>query len=264
MTDKRADPAKFQFRTRAADRLFLVLNPDLTIIDASDAYRRSTLLWREEVKGRYILDVFPDNPYHSEADGAKKLRASLQRVMRDGVPHRMAVQRYDVFDRVSADGAWVEKYWRPLNRPVFARGSTEITHLIHEVQDVTRAVALRGWIQENFLAIEEQRSTLQQMLCDLADRERSLRTAFRALAVMGRGQAPLSRTVEEINTLVEAPETSHYFSAGQTATLSALYSVFHLEPCAPVTATVFVRAGSVFPRCPRCIESVLYRVLLRM
>ena len=39
----------------------------------SDEYLRSTLVWREEIKGCGIFDVFPDNPNAPAADGVKNL-----------------------------------------------------------------------------------------------------------------------------------------------------------------------------------------------
>jgi PAS domain-containing protein len=52
------------FRTlfEAAPGLFLVLDPELRIVAASDAYLDATMTQREEIIGRGIFDVFPDNP----------------------------------------------------------------------------------------------------------------------------------------------------------------------------------------------------------
>src|SRR5262249_30013663 len=114
--------------------LYLVLGPDLTIVEASDAYRRATLLWDEAIQGSNIFDVVPHNPHDAAADGVTNLRQSFREVLRTGWQHRMAVQQYDVRDHVGAEG-WVEKHWLPTNYPVFGSGSHEITHVIHQVVD---------------------------------------------------------------------------------------------------------------------------------
>ena len=55
----------------------------------------------------------------------------------------MALQRYDVRDHVAGDGAWIEKFWAPVNTPVFGGDSREITPILHCVTDMTQAVRLR-------------------------------------------------------------------------------------------------------------------------
>lgn len=71
------------FRTlfESARGLFLVLARDLSIVAASDAYLRATMTTREEILGRGIFEVFPDNPTDPAASGARNLRASLERVL---------------------------------------------------------------------------------------------------------------------------------------------------------------------------------------
>lgn len=47
--------------------LYLVLDPDLRIVAVSDAYAQATMTKREEILGRGIFDVFPDNPADPQA-----------------------------------------------------------------------------------------------------------------------------------------------------------------------------------------------------
>src|SRR3982750_4726323 len=75
-----------------------ILSPQLLILTASDQYLRETETIRENIAGRNIFDVFPDNPNTPEAQGVYNLNASLQSVLRNKQPHKMAVQRYDVPD----------------------------------------------------------------------------------------------------------------------------------------------------------------------
>jgi len=76
--------------------LYLVLRPDLTIAAVSDAYLRATMTRRESIMGRGIFEVFPDNPDDPDATGARNLRASLEKVLRDRAADAMAVQKYDI------------------------------------------------------------------------------------------------------------------------------------------------------------------------
>lgn len=116
--------------------LYLVLTPDFTIIAASDAYLKATMTAREDILGRGLFEVFPDNPTGQEATGVKNLRLSLQHVLEHAEPHSMAIQRYDIRQ---PDGVFVERYWSPINSPVLD-ANRKVKYLIHRVEDVTTFV----------------------------------------------------------------------------------------------------------------------------
>jgi len=80
-----------------------------------------------------LFDAFPDNPDDRLADGANNLFVSLSTAVATRRPHVMAIQRYDVRD---AAGHFVERYWRPVNTPVFSP-SGRLVFLLHRVEDVT-------------------------------------------------------------------------------------------------------------------------------
>ena len=115
---------------------YLILTPDLSIVAASDAYLHATLTQREEIIGRGLFEVFPDNPEEHGATGVSNLRASLERVLRSKRPDVMAVQKYDVR---RPDGGFEEKYWSPLNTPVLNQDGA-VEWIIHRVEDVTDLV----------------------------------------------------------------------------------------------------------------------------
>src|ERR1044072_10042506 len=79
-----------------APGLYLVLDPDLVIVAVSDAYCEATMTARDEIIGRGLFDVFPDNPDDPGATGVSNLRASLDRVRKDHVSDTMGVQKYDI------------------------------------------------------------------------------------------------------------------------------------------------------------------------
>lgn len=127
--------------------LYLILLPDLTIAAVSDAYAIATMTSRDEITGRYIFDVFPDNPDDDTADGVFNLRESLEQVLTNKTAHTMAVQRYDIR---GANGAFEEKYWSPINKPVL-NAQNEIAYIIHRVEDATAFVH-----HQKELALEKQ------------------------------------------------------------------------------------------------------------
>jgi hypothetical protein len=76
--------------------LYLILDLDLLIVAVSDEYLEATMTRREEILGRSLFDVFPDNPDDPEATGERNLKASLNRVIATGVCDLMDVQKYDI------------------------------------------------------------------------------------------------------------------------------------------------------------------------
>lgn len=62
----------------------LILLPDspkFTIVEVSEEYNDATFTKREEIIGRGIFEVFPDDPHDPQADGVKNLGASLRTVI---------------------------------------------------------------------------------------------------------------------------------------------------------------------------------------
>ncbi|MGW2083526.1 PAS domain-containing protein, partial [Streptomyces sp. NPDC001939] len=73
-----------------------LLRPDLVYADANEAFCQMSGRTREQLVGRYLFDVFPDNPNDEGATGMRNLEASLRRVVATGERDTMALQRYDV------------------------------------------------------------------------------------------------------------------------------------------------------------------------
>jgi len=133
-------PPDFRLLFESAPGLYLVLQRDFQIVAVSDAYLAATMTQRDVIVGKGLFEVFPDNPGDPNATGTRNLRASLETVLRTGKPHTMAVQKYDIRRPEAEGGGFEERYWSPMNTPVFAGG--QLTHMIHCVEDVTDFVRL--------------------------------------------------------------------------------------------------------------------------
>jgi signal transduction histidine kinase/DNA-binding response OmpR family regulator len=170
----------FQALFQSAPGLYLVLTPDLNIVAVSDAYLRATMTKREEILGRRIFDVFPDNPDDPSATGVRNLRASLQRVLQDKTSDTMAVQKYDIRKPESEGGRFEERFWSPVNSPVF-ESDKEVAYIIHRVEDVTEFVRLkqRGLEQEKLA--EKLRTHAGQMEAEVYQRAAEVQDANRRL-----------------------------------------------------------------------------------
>jgi PAS domain S-box-containing protein len=131
----------FRALFESAPGLYLVLEPDApryTIVAVSDAYARATMTSREEIVGRGLFEVFPDNSADLAATGVSNLLASLERVIRHRALDAMALQKYDIRRPPEQGGGFEERWWSPANSPVFGPDG-EITYIIHRVEDVTSA-----------------------------------------------------------------------------------------------------------------------------
>jgi signal transduction histidine kinase/CheY-like chemotaxis protein len=138
----------------AAPGAYLVLDADFVVVGVTEAYLRATMTVRDEIVGRKVFEVFPDNPNDPKATGTRNLRASLETVLRTAAPHAMAVQKYDI--RRPDSGVFEERYWKPLNTPVMDGES--VRYIIHSVEDVTSLVRLEMLKGENELAAGELRT----------------------------------------------------------------------------------------------------------
>jgi len=116
--------------------LFMILTPDLKVISVSDAFLEATMTRREDLLGRGIFEIFPDNPGDPGATGVSKWRESIDRVRQTAAPDTMAIQKYDIR---RPDGVFEERYWSPMNSPVLGPDS-RIEYFIHRVVDVTEFV----------------------------------------------------------------------------------------------------------------------------
>jgi len=169
----------------AAPGPYLVLWPDLRIAAVNEAYLAATLTRREEMLGRGLFEVFPDNPDDPAADGVRNLSASLERVLRYRRVDAMAVQKYDIPRPASAGGGFEVRYWSPVNTPVLDEAG-EVAWIIHRVEDVTALIA-RDRLEEekDRLAIEQQAviERLRRANVELAGSESALKASearFRA------------------------------------------------------------------------------------
>jgi signal transduction histidine kinase len=137
----------------SAPDLYLVLDPRLHIIAVSNAYLSATKTGRAAITGHYLFDVFSDDPNDPGASGVENLHASLRRVLQNGEPDAMAVQKYSIQKTEEEGGGFEERMWSPLNTPVF-NDTGKMEYIIHRVEDVTEFVRLSEQSRERQRLLE--------------------------------------------------------------------------------------------------------------
>jgi PAS domain S-box-containing protein len=195
--------AEFRLLFESAPGLYLVLAPDLTIVAVSDAYLKATMTRRETILGRGLFEVFPDNPDDPTATGVANLRASLDRVIRHGGPDAMAVQKYDIRRPASEGGGFEERYWSPVNSPVFGRGR-KLRYIIHRVEDVTEFVRLEQERAEQDTRTEQLKVRNAAMRTEILQRGRELQQANEELRLLHADlEQRVRQRTEELQQSVE-------------------------------------------------------------
>jgi PAS domain S-box-containing protein len=197
-----SDPPDFRAYFESAPGMYLVLRPDFVIVAVSDAYLRATMTKREEILGRGLFEVFPDNPDDAHANGEKTLRSSLETVLATRAPHTMAVQKYDIRKPESEGGAFEARYWSPVNSPLLGPDGA-VTGIIHRVEDVTEFIRLKQEGNALDKVTEELRTRAGEMEAEIYRRAQEIQTANARLRDL---QTELEARVESRTAALRASE----------------------------------------------------------
>jgi len=138
----------FRVLFESVPALVMVLAPDsprFTILAASDAYLRATMRRREDMAGRPVFEVFPDNP-DAPSGAEANSRASFERVLRLRLPDVQPVQQHDIRRPESEGGGFETRFWSQVNTPVLDEKG-EVRYIFHRVEDVTELVQARQQVE---------------------------------------------------------------------------------------------------------------------
>lgn len=179
---------------------YLVIEPNapyFTIIAVSDGYAAQTKVKKEEIIGKALFEVFPDNPGDPYADGVSKLSASLETVIREKRPHLMPVQHYDI---PAHNGSFLTRYWTPTNSPVL-NDYGEVAYIIHHVVDATEQMEARNNLQTLDLNKQAHNLFMQApvAISIFKDTKNFIALANdRMLELWGKNSSVIGRPVQEV------------------------------------------------------------------
>jgi signal transduction histidine kinase/ActR/RegA family two-component response regulator len=111
----------------------------LEILAVNDAFLRSVARRREDVLGRPLFEVFPNNPTDPNDTGVQDLARSINEAIEAGASRKMPAQRYPI--EMERDGRrWFENmYWSATNTPVYAEDG-RLLCISHTTIDITAQV----------------------------------------------------------------------------------------------------------------------------
>jgi PAS domain S-box-containing protein len=180
VTEKHIEP-DYSLLFEQTPSLYLVLDTNLRVIAASDAYLQATLTRREDIIGRHVFEVFPDNPGDPSADAAvPKARASFNRVIHTLKPDIQGLQRHDVRKPESEGGGFEVRYWNAVNSPILGPDGS-LAYILHRVENVTEFVLLKQQGIEQADLADTLRDRALQMEADLYARSREAAETSRKL-----------------------------------------------------------------------------------
>jgi PAS domain S-box-containing protein len=114
---------------------YVVVRPDLVIVEANQAYLEATGRTREELVGHRLFDAFPESK--GTAGGMRKAKESLERVLESGKPDSM-ILHYDI-PVAGRPGEFEERWWSPVFTPIFGADG-KVEHIFIRSDDVTEFV----------------------------------------------------------------------------------------------------------------------------
>ncbi|NUR57938.1 MAG: SpoIIE family protein phosphatase [Catenulispora sp.] len=185
---------------------YLVLGPDLVIVDVNQAYLQATGRTREDLLGRYIFEAFPDNPTDPQADGVRNLEASLHRVLTGRCPDTMAVQKYDI-PVVTRPGEFEERWWSPVNTPVLGADG-HVAYIIHRVEDVTAFVKAHRAAHSAGIQADGTVDEAEALEAELYARARELQRLNEELRQAHTRERKVALALQE--AMLHAPDLAHH------------------------------------------------------
>ncbi|WP_318217335.1 PP2C family protein-serine/threonine phosphatase [Streptomyces sp. SCL15-6] len=185
---------------------YLVLGPDLMIVDVNRAYLEATGRTREDLLGEHIFTAFPDNPDDPAADGVRNLGASLRRVLVSGQPDTMGLQKYDI-PVMGRPGMFEERWWSPVNTPVPGPDG-QVAYIIHRVEDVTAFVKAHQAAHPAGALVGERLDQTQALEAELYARARELQRLNEELRDAHTREREIAITLQQ--AMLDVPDLAHH------------------------------------------------------
>lgn len=150
-------------------------SPKFTIVAANQAFLDVSMTSLDQILGRGLFEVFPDNPNDLHSTGLQNWRNSLLRAISNRVPDKMAVQKYDIRRNKERGGKFEQRFWSPTNIPLLDNDG-QVTHIILRAEDVTEFIH----IQDQELI---QKKRTDELEYELSTRAKELKEANKKLRI---------------------------------------------------------------------------------
>ena len=126
----------FQRLFETSPNAYMLLDRELRYVTANPSYLRLTSSRLEDLVGRPLFDVFPHDPRDPNNESARRLRASLERVLATRAPDVIALIPYHVPRSDAPEHAREVRYWSATHTPILDDDG-EVALILQHTSDVT-------------------------------------------------------------------------------------------------------------------------------
>ena len=97
---------------------YLLIAPDMTLMDANRAYLNATGATRDGIVGKHIFDAFPADPSDPMSTNLEEVRKSIAIAIATGRPHTSSLLRYAVPRQLPGETVFDHRIWSAVHTPV--------------------------------------------------------------------------------------------------------------------------------------------------
>lgn len=119
----------------ASPNAYILLTPDLTLVDVNNAHLRMTGLERQAVLGRPMFEVFPVPGEEQH----QLVHDSFARVMAGKAEDTIPYLHYPIVHQSDTEAVWEDRYWTIVNTPLFDEAG-EVAFILNYVTDITHLI----------------------------------------------------------------------------------------------------------------------------
>jgi hypothetical protein len=185
-------PVDFAALFAGLSTAYLVLNTDLVIVEANEAYLHLLQRTRQELVGRPVFQAFPPETASLDAQGRNPLQMSFERVRDTGLTDRMPLLQYDVRD--PGTGRVEQRFWSLIHSAVLGEDGRPAL-VLRRVEDVTDFARERERERSRGL---DWRRRAERVEADLYTRAQELRAALQAQQTASRRLAGLAEAALQL------------------------------------------------------------------
>ncbi|RJG05731.1 EAL domain-containing protein [Noviherbaspirillum cavernae] len=137
------------FKSSPIGSYLLSPTPEAIILDVNDFFPHKVSFTREDMIGRSLFDVFPDDPKDSKETGVEALRQSIAQAVATGKRQILLAQHLPIKKTLpSGEVIHEERFWNTSSTPVFDQEGG-LTCVFHAMMDVTKEVQAEAALRQS-------------------------------------------------------------------------------------------------------------------
>jgi signal transduction histidine kinase/DNA-binding response OmpR family regulator len=192
---------------------YMLLDRELRYVAANAAYLHVTASRLEDLLGRNVFEVFPNDPEDPDNRSVRELRESMARVLKRRVPDTLALIPYRVPRHTPTGIVLEERYWSATHTPLLdERG--EVAFILQHTVDVTELQQLKRALSATDVPRDTD-TAREQMEAGVLGRAQAVQEANRTLDAERRHLQRLFKQAPGFMCFLRGPQ--HVFELANVA-----------------------------------------------